>query len=309
MNHNTNIKHLSNENNACIDRIPVVDLSGVVSLLAINDGYGTTTTIRSTTIQYQDYDERIQDVANQIINAFQTIGFVTLTNHGISLELIENTFKASQRFFTELSIETKMNYKYSSHVSNRGYIAMGTEQHANTSEPDRKETFDIGKEEEEEETVNEDEQSDSNKDKKVDTTVFKTPWPTEDDLPSDKFKNIMIQYYKALNRLNLLVMKLIGIGLMLDDTNFFVNQCNDQHCNLRLLHYPSLLRQDVTSQDNNNNNDGIIQRGAEHRDYGTITLLAQDMVGGLRVKRIDGTYTFVDPVPGSIIVNVGEMLQ
>ncbi|KAK1262975.1 hypothetical protein QJS04_geneDACA012016 [Acorus gramineus] len=51
---------------------------------------------------------------------------------------------------------------------------------------------------------------------------------------------------------------------------------------------------------------------AGHTDPGVLTVLLQDMVGGLQVKvEMEGEDVWVDvkPVPGSIVINVGDLLQ
>ena len=50
-------------------------------------------------------------------------------------------------------------------------------------------------------------------------------------------------------------------------------------------------------------------RCGEHSDYGTITLLYQDRLGGLEVKGVDGQWINADPVPGTVLVNVGDLLE
>jgi isopenicillin N synthase-like dioxygenase len=48
---------------------------------------------------------------------------------------------------------------------------------------------------------------------------------------------------------------------------------------------------------------------APHTDYGCITLLWQDQVGGLQVREIaNDTWVDAPPVPGSFVVNVGDLL-
>jgi len=66
---------------------------------------------------------------------------------------------------------------------------------------------------------------------------------------------------------------------------------------LRLLHYPAP--------------DPAIDGygSAPHRDFGCITLLAQDDTGGLEVRTPDGGWIEVPPVPGSLVMNVGDMLH
>jgi isopenicillin N synthase-like dioxygenase len=219
-------------------------------------------------------------LAQKLVDAFQTIGFATLIRHGVDL-IIPDAFRASRSFF-QLDMGTKLQYQYQSHASNRGYIPMGSEAHDETK-PDRKETFDIGKEGE---------------------VGFETPWPRE----LENFQSTLLEYFRTMNVLHLKLLKLLAIGLELTDTNYFVDRCNEQHCNLRLLHYPELNRPTSGNCDYDGESE-VVQRGATHTDFGTITLLAQDMVGGLRVQKLDGTWIHVTPVAGSIVVNVGDMLQ
>ncbi|XP_020254453.1 probable 2-oxoglutarate-dependent dioxygenase JRG21 [Asparagus officinalis] len=47
-----------------------------------------------------------------------------------------------------------------------------------------------------------------------------------------------------------------------------------------------------------------------HKDQGALTVLAQDDVGGLDVKRkSDGQWVRVKPVPDSYVINIGDLIQ
>jgi isopenicillin N synthase-like dioxygenase len=46
----------------------------------------------------------------------------------------------------------------------------------------------------------------------------------------------------------------------------------------------------------------------EHTDYGLLTLLAQDSIGGLQVKS-RGEWIEVPPEPGALVCNIGDMLE
>lgn len=216
-------------------------------------------------------------IAEELLRAFQKIGFATLINHGVESSTIQNAFQQSQQFF-QLSVEEKLKYKFQGYKSNRGYIGIGCETHENPK-PDNKETFDIGNEMDQE---------------------YENKWPLD-----DTFKNTILTYFDSFDALHLRIMKLLAIGMNLDDPDYFVNRCNERHENMRLLHYPSIPR---TPNDDSNKEEPII-RGAVHTDFGTITLLCQDGVGGLRAQKLDDTWVNVPPVKNSVVVNVGDMLQ
>ncbi|BFV60079.1 isopenicillin N synthase family oxygenase [Kitasatospora sp. CMC57] len=69
------------------------------------------------------------------------------------------------------------------------------------------------------------------------------------------------------------------------------------HLRLKLVRYPGTAP------------DGTAQGVGAHKDYGFITLLLQDEVGGLEVLRSDGTFLSVPPLPGAFVVNLGELLE
>ncbi|GAA2236574.1 MULTISPECIES: isopenicillin N synthase family dioxygenase [Kitasatospora] len=68
------------------------------------------------------------------------------------------------------------------------------------------------------------------------------------------------------------------------------------HLRLKLVRYPGTAP------------DGAGQGVGSHKDYGFITLLLQDEVGGLQVEH-DGSYLDVPPMPGAFVVNLGELLE
>jgi isopenicillin N synthase-like dioxygenase len=69
------------------------------------------------------------------------------------------------------------------------------------------------------------------------------------------------------------------------------------HLRLKLVRYPGAAP------------DGAGQGVGTHKDYGFITLLLQDSVGGLQVARADGTFLDVPPMPEAFVVNLGELLE
>ncbi|MDQ0581745.1 isopenicillin N synthase family dioxygenase [Streptomyces rishiriensis] len=69
------------------------------------------------------------------------------------------------------------------------------------------------------------------------------------------------------------------------------------HPHLKLVRYPGSA------------GDGAGQGVGAHKDYGFLTLLLQDRVGGLQVQRADGLFHDVPPLPGAFVVNLGELLE
>ena len=45
-----------------------------------------------------------------------------------------------------------------------------------------------------------------------------------------------------------------------------------------------------------------------HTDFGVLTVLGQDDVGGLQVQDVNGNWVAAPPLPGTLIVNVGDLL-
>lgn len=93
------------------------------------------------------------------------------------------------------------------------------------------------------------------------------------------------------------VMAAMASALGLEPTWFADHLTGDPTILFRIFHYPPAA-------------DTPADWGvAEHTDYGLLTLLAQDSHGGLEVRRRDGTWMPVDPVPGVLVCNLGDMLE
>ncbi|XP_076029466.1 uncharacterized protein LOC143018175 [Oratosquilla oratoria] len=95
------------------------------------------------------------------------------------------------------------------------------------------------------------------------------------------------------------LLKCLSLSLGLDAGFFrkYHNFYGENETSLRVLHYPSV------SQDEN------VTRLGAHTDFGTLTLVFQDDVGGLQVKNREGEWVDARPIPGTILVNIGDLLQ
>lgn len=105
------------------------------------------------------------------------------------------------------------------------------------------------------------------------------------------------EYAKAMEKLSYKLLELISLSLGLPEDRlggFF-----DDHTSfIRLNHYPPCPIPHLAL--------GV----GRHKDGGALTILAQDDVGGLEVKRkIDGEWIRVKPTPNAYIINVGDIIQ
>ncbi|KAJ3330503.1 hypothetical protein HDU91_003563, partial [Kappamyces sp. JEL0680] len=147
-----------------------------------------------------------QATADEVVRAFTEIGFVYLSNHGISEETIQQSFAMSKRFF-ELPDKQKLALAWTTPESNRGYVSQGREKTTTETDkskvdelrafPDLKESFEIGKEP---------------------SDTFQNNWPPADVLPG--FREHEMAFFKICHELHLQVMNAIALGLGLADGYF-----------------------------------------------------------------------------------------
>lgn len=105
------------------------------------------------------------------------------------------------------------------------------------------------------------------------------------------------EYAQEMVKLAYKLLELISLslGLPAERLNGFFK---DQTSFTRLNYYPRCPTPDLVL--------GI----GRHKDSGALTILSQDDVGGLEVKRkTDGEWVQVRPTPGAFIINVGDVIQ
>jgi len=173
--------------------------------------------------------------------------------------------------------------------SNRGYEIIGDQVLQEDTLPDLKEGFYIG-------------QEIPLSDPRVQAGAFlmgPNQWPPSNLVPESVFKEPMLAYYKTMIKLCFTVLEILAAGLPYGPAVFDEFTSNDPIASLRLLHYPPQTTSDER------------QLGAgAHTDFGAITLLLQDEVGGLQVYDTQGAcWVDVLPNPDAYVVNIGDMLQ
>ncbi|KAL6705325.1 hypothetical protein ACN47E_007135 [Coniothyrium glycines] len=228
-------------------------------------------------------------VARDIDTAFRDVGFVYLTNHGVPKDKIEQCFAWSQKFFA-LPLATKMLAPHPpGGAHHRGYSAPGLEkvsQHEyDASElsklrnvPDYKESFECGN---------------------ASDAAQPNIWLPEHTLPG--FRPFMQDYFSICAGLIHSILDALSIALEVPDPGLSATHSASLF-QLRLLHYPALDAQQLARNQR--------ARINAHSDFGTLTLLFQDRVGGLEIEapRHPGTFRAAEPVDGAVLVNVGDLL-
>jgi len=122
-----------------------------------------------------------------------------------------------------------------------------------------------------------------------------------DDLGGEDLSEVSVdvriikEYYSSLRKIRDILLQSIASGIGMDDAEFFSRQHNENNDSIRLLNY---LHGD----------ENTANRCKEHSDYGTLTLLLTDGVGGLEAF-VDGKWRQVPYVEGALIVNIGSILS
>ncbi len=114
----------------------------------------------------------------------------------------------------------------------------------------------------------------------------------------ENFRPILEEYTEKLHQLanNLLRVALQSTGV----TDLSIMKAFEKPTTwLRLLHYPSLP----------STSPADLYGSAPHTDFGCLTFLAQDNIGGLQVQAPDGQWLNVPKLENSFVVNVGDMLH
>lgn len=230
-----------------------------------------------------------QAIARQIHDACRDIGFLCITGHGIDPDLIARVRAAALDFFDREVAEKEAILRAA--PSFRGYVPVSSEALARSTGDkgaavDLKEAFSMGPVD----------VPDTDYYHCAEAAAHFAPnrWPAA---PAD-FRPALEAYYRAIS--DLADRLLAGFALALGAEEDWFRDKVDRHIsNVRLLHYPA---QDAPPA------PGQLRAGA-HTDYGCLTiLLTEDAPGGLEVLNKAGNWEAVPHVPGSFVVNIGDLM-
>lgn len=225
--------------------------------------------------------EERKQFSNDIGKAFNETGFVTITNHGLSKELIDRLYDQVKTLFS-LPDEVKQQYEIPDLAGQRGYTGKGKETAKGFKTPDLKEFWQIGQ------TV-------------IDDEALKAQYPdnvTVNELP--EFNPTTIEVYKKLEAAGKHLLRAIAVYLELPE-NYFDDKVHNGNSILRTLHYFPITDPDSVPDD-------AVRAGA-HEDINLITLLIGASADGLELLTRDNAWFPVKAYGEDLVVNVGDMLQ
>jgi isopenicillin N synthase-like dioxygenase len=209
--------------------------------------------------------------------AYREYGFCGFRNHGIPDRVIENAYRAIREFFA-LPGEVKATY-CSVDGGQRGYTPFGTERARDNPVPDLKEFWHTGRE--------------MTGDNPWPDIMRPNQWPVE--IP--QFKAVMLALYQQLDTLGLRILGVIARALGLDEA-WFEEPMRRGNSILRAIHYPPLEKGPTPAV-----------RAARHEDINLVTLLIGSNEAGLEILARDGSWVRVTSIPGTIVVNIGDMMK
>ncbi|KAK7252068.1 hypothetical protein RIF29_35776 [Crotalaria pallida] len=223
----------------------------------------------------------IEGLVREIRSACKEWGFFQVINHGVPLSLRQRIEEASRKFFAQ-SLEDKKKVS-GSETNAAGYY--DTEHTKNVR--DWKEVFDFLAKEPTLVPVSSDEDDDR-----------LAEWTNKSPEYPPNFRVVIQEYIQEVEKLAYKLLELIALSLGLEAKRFDEFFIKDQTSFIRINHYPPCPYPHLAL--------GV----GRHKDDGALTILAQDEVGGLEVKRkTDQEWVRVKPTPNAYIINVGDIIQ
>lgn len=209
--------------------------------------------------------------------SFARYGFAVVADHGLDQAMLDAAVEDTKAFFA-LPDEVKRRYHQPGTGGARGYTPFGTEAAKDAAVVDLKEFWHTGRELPEGHPYR--------------AYMRDNVWPLE--VP--RFRESISTMYGALDELGRRLLMAIARYLGLDDS-YFDNKVALGNSVLRLLHYPPVPA------------DAPGVRAGAHEDINVITLLLGAEEAGLEIREKDGSWLGVNPPPGALVVNIGDMLQ
>jgi len=228
-------------------------------------------------VSLKDHDRDFPGFARRLGDSFQRFGFAVVADHDLPEAMIEAAMNEAKAFFA-LPEAVKARYVVEGGAGQRGYTPFGVETAKGAALRDLKEFWHVGR--------------DLPPGHPYSGLIAPNIWPAE----TPGLREAATRLYAGLEALGLRLLRAIARHLGLDD-DAFAPMVRDSDSILRLLHYPPLPE---TAEG---------ARAGAHEDINAITLLLGAEEAGLEVLDREGRWLPINPPAGSVVVNIGDMLQ
>jgi isopenicillin N synthase-like dioxygenase len=222
-------------------------------------------------------------VAKQIADASETVGFLYLANHGVPAEKLQAVFAAARDVFKlprDILDDPELQC---TPTRTRGYMPLQSRHYAGTGAPDLMEAF----------KFQQDLPADDFDIREGNRVHQKNRWPQN----NPEFRRLMLDYFDEVTKLSHELLRAFAVALDLDEA-YFLKFFKKPLTQVSLIHYPP--QSPAAAED---------EYGVRpHADATAFTILAQDDVGGLQVQGKAGSWINVKPIPGSYVINIGDMM-
>ncbi|HRD26744.1 MAG TPA: 2-oxoglutarate and iron-dependent oxygenase domain-containing protein [Caulobacter sp.] len=227
-------------------------------------------------VSFAGYAADFDAFAEALGASFRRYGFAVLSDYDLDQARIDAAIDAAKRFFA-LPEDVKKQYAVGK-GGQRGYIPFGIETAKGADHFDLKEFWHMGR--------------DLPPGHRFEAQMPPNVWPAE----VADFHEKVAWLYNALDAMGVKVLQAIAryLGLPRDQFDAAVENGNSI---LRLLHYPPIPA------------DATGVRAGAHGDINAITLLLGAEEGGLEVLDRDGRWLPINPPPGCLVINIGDMLE
>ena len=221
--------------------------------------------------------------AAELVEAASKIGFFYVSGHGVSAQLRTDAMAASRRFF-ELPEAAKAGITIDRHQ--RGWMAQGLANLEGSATHDAKEVFFWAR----------DVDADDEQVKVGLPLVHPNQWPDE---VAPFLRTGILPYYRAVMALGLRILECLAIGLDADP-GIFTRAYGWPLGRGQLVYYPAIGKVDIEAERFG---------AAAHTDFGVLTILKQDNLGGLQVLNRSGDWIEAMPIEGTFVCNIGDLLE
>ena len=223
-------------------------------------------------------------IAAEVRAACLGTGFFYLAGHGVPEDLIAEVFQANRAFHArplEEKLEIKLNNWHRGYEPFATSTLVSSARFSPAQSANQLESFFLRHE-----------VSPADPGYQVKELMGPNQWPDD-----PVFQDAVARYDAAVRELGLRLLPVFSIAAG-ERPDFFESYFDPPSTALRMIHYPPAPPAGPDDL------FGI----HPHTDYGFFTILAQDDVGGLEIQRVDGSWIETPYIPGSFVLNIGDIL-